>query len=32
LSWSGVIRAYRDYLPFSKNVPIISLNEGCVFS
>jgi threonine synthase len=28
LSWSGVIRAYRDYLPFSKNVPIISLNEG----
>lgn len=28
MTWSGVIRAYRDYLPFTEKVSIVSLNEG----
>jgi len=28
VTWSGVIRAYREYLPFTEKAAIISLNEG----
>ena len=27
-NWNGVIDAYRDYLPFDDNTPIVTLNEG----
>ena len=27
-NWNGVIDAYRPYLPFSDNTPIVTLNEG----
>ena len=26
--WPGLIEAYKQYLPVTKNTPIISLNEG----
>jgi threonine synthase len=26
--WPGVIEAYRSYLPFDENTPVITLNEG----
>jgi threonine synthase len=26
--WAGVIRAYREYLPFPQDIHIVSLNEG----
>jgi threonine synthase len=28
VAWQGLIRAYRDYLPFPEDIEIISLNEG----
>ena len=28
MTWSGVIRAYREYIPITENAAIISLNEG----
>ncbi len=28
MNWQGVIHKYREYLPFSDDVEIISLNEG----
>ncbi len=28
MKWSGVIQQYRPYLPFTDDVPIITLNEG----
>ncbi|HEX6384589.1 MAG TPA: threonine synthase [Anaerolineae bacterium] len=28
MTWQGVLHAYRDYLPFGKDVKPISLNEG----
>jgi threonine synthase len=27
-NWNGVINAYRSYLPFSDDTPIVTLNEG----
>ncbi|HEY1409637.1 MAG TPA: pyridoxal-phosphate dependent enzyme, partial [Promineifilum sp.] len=26
--WPGVIHAYRSYLPFDDNAPVVTLNEG----
>ena len=26
--WPGVIEAYRSYLPFDEDTPVITLNEG----
>ena len=28
MNWNGVIDAYRDYLPFDNDTPIVTLNEG----
>ena len=28
MNWNGVINAYRDYLPFDNDTPIVTLNEG----
>jgi threonine synthase len=28
MTWQGVISAYRSYLPFENDTPIVTLNEG----
>ena len=28
MAWQGLIKAYREYLPFPDDIKIISLNEG----
>ncbi len=28
MNWNGIIHAYRKYLPFSADAPIVTLNEG----
>jgi len=28
MTWNGVINAYRSYLPFDEDTPIVTLNEG----
>ncbi|MCA9972442.1 MAG: threonine synthase [Anaerolineales bacterium] len=28
MSWQGVIHAYRPYLPFAADTPVVTLNEG----
>ena len=28
MTWPGVIEAYRSYLPFDADTPVVTLNEG----